>query len=599
MRHVSFLSALAMVVGGVVGPVTGQVRIEQGQVLDANLRLGSGGLNPARPPHDFQAGNRIVTGNVPFGRGFRGFSPISDPRTFGLGSTAVQGGVAAGDLLPSDRLTGFFRDSYNIADYRGFSPYRTDLTGPAQLTGPSAGAFYSPYSTVDTTGRILLGRRQAGTLMPRDPFQVPLTDLARPGLTESPLAEGLAHPSGPLTVPTRMIRAYSDVPVDGQVNQRLLASPLFGVAFREVPVTELAAQARAGEGVARVESMAPPASLMGPLDVRVGRPERLTERAERPDDPLGWSHAHRGQDLARVMERAAEEEAFTTPRLAQPPEHGLDAQDLAEAPRLMVDPEAVATGRPGDVYSWMRDQTARQQLLRPIGPETEEPALPEDLAAVDEMPVAPEAVRERAPELDDETYAAPSLETFVGEDDSLLNRQLAYAEQALQEGRYYRAAEAYLVARTIAPDNPLPVLGRSMALLAAGDYLSSVGDLFDAIRLFGPLGAFRIDLASFLPDVHVIDLRRADLERRLEVHEDARLRFLLGYAEYCSGLEEFGLANMKKAVEQGGQALRTGSPAPEVAPREDAFRETVEQFLQILKARHQGHDTPVRVPDSR
>jgi len=608
MRMSVSLSALCVIVGLLAGPAVGQYRIEQGQVLDANLRAGSGGLNPARAPYDFQAANRIMTGNVPLGRGFQGYSPISNPRAFGLGSPMVSGGFTPGNLLPSDRLAGFYRDSYNLADYRAMQPVHTGLLGAGRVSGPSDfGAYYSPYSTVDTTGTILLSRGQVGTISPMNPYQVPVTDLPVSGLTVSPLADGMAQPAGPLAVPTRLIRAQSEQPVAGQVNRRLLNTPLFGTAFREVPVTEVAQQARQAEGLARIDSQAPPASLMGPLDVRLGRPERLTEGIARPAGPTGQPQQVRGQNLERVFQRAADEEALLAPQPRRATDSPTEPRITPEiqTPRLVVEPGegvAAATGRPADIYSWMRGEIGDQpRLLRPTEPvEPEPPVQPGDSALAGESLIPPETPQ-AAPPVPETPPTAPTLDTFVGSEDSLLNRQMAYAEEALKQGRYYRAAEAYLIARTVDPDNPLPVLGRSMALLAAGDYLSSVVDLFEAIRLFGPLGSFRIDLKAFLPDVHAIDLRRADLERQLEVHEDARLRFLLGFAEYTSGLEEFGLANMEKAIAQGEHALRTGTAQPDDTRRpgvQTPLLEALEQFVQTLRTRVHGAEAPVPLPDS-
>ena len=47
-----------------------------------------------------------------------------------------------------------------------------------------------------------------------------------------------------------------------------------------------------------------------------------------------------------------------------------------------------------------------------------------------------------------------------------------------------------------------------------------------------------------------LEQRIADLEERLEDREDYRYRFLLGYAEYYSGLPKYGLPNLKLAAEQ-------------------------------------------------
>ncbi len=141
------------------------------------------------------------------------------------------------------------------------------------------------------------------------------------------------------------------------------------------------------------------------------------------------------------------------------------------------------------------------------------------------------------------------------------------------------AADAYSMAHSIDNRNPLPLVGRSMALLAAGDYLSSANDLFQAIRLFESLARFDVDLKQFVPDLRALDRRRAYLEQRLQTFDDFRLRFLLGYAEYSSGLTDIGLANMKKAAES----------AP---PQLDAVR----RFVDLLEVRR-GTAGPVQVPD--
>jgi hypothetical protein len=76
----------------------------------------------------------------------------------------------------------------------------------------------------------------------------------------------------------------------------------------------------------------------------------------------------------------------------------------------------------------------------------------------------------------------------------------------------------------------------------------------------------------------VIDIRRADLMRRLEQREIPELRFLLGYLEYHTGDREHGLANLEQAAREDRAGsiisrypalLRGGgtSPAPQ-APGE-------------------------------
>ena len=173
---------------------------------------------------------------------------------------------------------------------------------------------------------------------------------------------------------------------------------------------------------------------------------------------------------------------------------------------------------------------------------------------------------------------AQPLRTFVGSEQSQLNEYLDEAEALLHAGRYYQAAGQYELARTVAPDNPLPLLGQSTALLAAGEYLSSANHLFHAIRLFDSLALYDLDMKAFIPDLAMLDRRRADLEQRLERHEVFKLRFLLGYAEYCSGLERIGLADLEKAVAD--------------APEEWSY---LHKFVDTLRTRHPDLTRPIDV----
>jgi hypothetical protein len=47
----------------------------------------------------------------------------------------------------------------------------------------------------------------------------------------------------------------------------------------------------------------------------------------------------------------------------------------------------------------------------------------------------------------------------------------------------------------------------------------------------------------------IVDIRRADIMQRLQRHDDARLRFLLGYIEIHTGSRELGMRNLEQAAE--------------------------------------------------
>jgi tetratricopeptide (TPR) repeat protein len=142
------------------------------------------------------------------------------------------------------------------------------------------------------------------------------------------------------------------------------------------------------------------------------------------------------------------------------------------------------------------------------------------------------------------------IETFAGSADTVVQQYLARAEDLLREGQYYQAKSLYERAEILDRHNPLVLLGHGHAMLAAGEYYSAARKLSRAVELFPAIAFFKLDLTRFITATDLLEKRRADLERRLEEKEDYRFRFVLGYAEYYSGLEKYGLPNLRKAAEQ-------------------------------------------------
>lgn len=140
------------------------------------------------------------------------------------------------------------------------------------------------------------------------------------------------------------------------------------------------------------------------------------------------------------------------------------------------------------------------------------------------------------------------LRSFVGKYRDRLNQYMATGESALREGKYYNAAQQFDLAAAVDPMNPLPLLARGHAFIAAGDYISAVQSIEQGIRRFPQIAAFRIDLPGLVGQHDVFDIRRADLESKLTTTDSPELRFLLGYIELYSGLPEEGLRNLDRAA---------------------------------------------------
>ncbi|GMV96953.1 MAG: hypothetical protein AMXMBFR83_13120 [Phycisphaerae bacterium] len=527
IRRTILISGIVFVVPALV---RAQTYVQGGNALDANQRINSGGLNAPVRPYLPNAGNRIVSGNVAGGMSFRGYSPVQDPstlfiRSYGFpnvpslgGSTYGLGGLSSvRSGLPSDALTNFSRDSVSVADVR-----RLQLSSGLNRT-----PYYSPSSAVANTGAIVAGLNRPGSSQLISPYAPASPSLVRPPANPLSNAGGGGNA---LSVSPQLVRIDTGRPLTGEVNPRLLGSPLFGAA-RAVPVEALADQAQRGGGGALA------ANLAGrPLGIQLGWQEPDTSGNRPIQTPTG-----------------------------PPPDTEADETGPQSALRSPVGGSALAgVGTLRQPAGGLRNQPH---------PSPEQDIIAQTPTAGEQEPAAPASPEPAAP--------AVPLRSLVGKSGSAVNLRLGEGQEYLKNGQYYRAAEAFEMARLIEPANPLPLLGESLALLGAGEYMTSANYLFTGIRLYDSLARVRVDLNALIPDARMLENRRADLEKRLEGLDDFRLRFLLGYVEYSTGREPAGIANMERAVKE----LPSGF---------DVVRRFVEQLPRTGQTPTTRPATPVR-----
>jgi tetratricopeptide (TPR) repeat protein len=125
--------------------------------------------------------------------------------------------------------------------------------------------------------------------------------------------------------------------------------------------------------------------------------------------------------------------------------------------------------------------------------------------------------------------------TFASYSKDKFNQHMRAAEQYLKEGKYYRAADTYTLASIYKSDDPLAYAGRSHALFAAGEYMTSALFLSRALEIFPEYAQFKIDLAAMVGDRDKLDSRIVDIKEWVERSGSADLQFLLGYIYYQTG----------------------------------------------------------------
>lgn len=109
---------------------------------------------------------------------------------------------------------------------------------------------------------------------------------------------------------------------------------------------------------------------------------------------------------------------------------------------------------------------------------------------------------------------------------------MALARLDMQQGRYSRAAESFTLASVYNPTDAKPQIGRSHALLAAGEYVGGAASLAKAIELDARSALAKSDLIEVLGGVDRCIQRITDLQQQAETSSAPGLQLLLAYVCY-------------------------------------------------------------------
>jgi tetratricopeptide (TPR) repeat protein len=135
--------------------------------------------------------------------------------------------------------------------------------------------------------------------------------------------------------------------------------------------------------------------------------------------------------------------------------------------------------------------------------------------------------------------------------DAKFNGHIRAAEEHLRAGRYYQAADSFSLAAVYKPDHLAVLAGKSHALFAAGEYMSSALFLSRALAAFPEYVRVDVDLAALLGGQDKIARRLADIEQWYARSGSGELQFLLSYVYYRTGR----FTEAKRAVEVAYQKM--------------------------------------------
>lgn len=289
-------------------------------------------------------------------------------------------------------------------------------------------------------------------------------------------------------------------------------SKTYGVRNRKVR-EELLSQARIS--VPKIGDSSKPALLVPqlrfrPLTSDVQELEQLIlERSRRESTDRTLAETQRSEHLKRFREDLKKD---------------IEQQQLTEMAKQRKESQQKVAVDHNDIY----DRIRKQFGLTDEDQETiaEDVRLPEAQEAEQEREMARERIALEARKVlgKHKTFASYSMNNF--------NKHMRAGEKFLKEGKYYRAADAYTLASIYRPGDPLPVAGKSHALLAAGEYMSSALFLKRTIEMFPEYVLVKIDVEIMIGDRDNLESRISDIKRWVESSGSGELEFLLGYVYY-------------------------------------------------------------------
>jgi len=496
MKRSAVITAALLVAAASAG---GQVtRLEGGRMLDANYGIGTGGYNSVRQADGPIDGNLIVNRQVT-GLGFRGGVPYTAPNELSL-------------ELPSAGIDSFLRRSTGVSDI------------VAGVPSYGLGAYLSPTRTVLGPSAIAAGYTLPGSSVPRSAYLPP--DRARQ------LINAAVEPYAPILADVSEHRRINAA-LDPDANAASTAG-LTGLRPQELD---------SGEAFRPTAS-----TLFGVLSGK--KEQELADELARADealsDPARAAEA-RARVQARIEGRPAEADPLTGKEPSQPPAE-------LEAP-----PQGPAAGGAAPGEDVFLDVLTLLNQIRQGQPEAAEdkPArpekapMPQDSSEEGEKEYQNLLSRRSVERMRDKVQ----IHSLTGRGKDQLNLHMAQGEKSLKAGKYYDAADSYLVATILDPSNPLPHVGAALAQFAANEPLSAALCLRQGMLRFPPLMELRVDVNGMLGK-EVVAQRVAKLEERLAASEgeaDPSLLFLAMFVRHSAGDDEQAKAHAKALLSRAGE----------------------------------------------
>lgn len=539
---------LALAAAGVAGFLSasalGQARVDTGNALDANNRVGSGGLNSGGSVYNQNAlNNAIVTGNVTGGREFRGNVPYSPTNAF-RGSLA---GSGIDRFVANSAGTGGNYTAQNSFRARPFIGQSEGIGAPTgfQQVGNSGAFVYNPPATDRQIGDTRFGWASEGPsqALPRPgefimPGPVDPTGAGgSPGLiTASPLY-GIRSLNPGDAVDRRFIERYTGAlgdnrpgESDAMALERLrqeLNDPANDESTDPTKTTDLPGTQldSATPNQPLKDGLSSSSTASDPLGAGLGSGQQITNRVVLP------SLVRQSPQYRDLQQRLAKFGNDPTRQFNEERKLKEEMEAAASRPPGPTSPGGPGTGGPSTGGPGLGGPGVGSPTTGSPGAGTtatggtgvgEGTALPPGGI----MPGTRVPVVAERPTI---SSLATGIKAKTAAD------LLTEAEKLMREQKFNAALEKYDFAEQVAPNDPVVLLGRAHAELGAASYGRAEGNLRRALSAEPSLMMARYDLRAFLGDERLATVQK-DL-KDIAKNEPTAVRplVLLAYLAYNDG----------------------------------------------------------------
>lgn len=551
---ISAVAGVCMAIFPLAANAQYQTENNSGRALDANNRLGSGGTNEARPTGGITP-NDIVYGTVTRGKQFRA------PHT--VEPTAFRGGGVAG---PSDNLVRDTGVSVYDRGY-GYDPGQsrrvwTDRFGvnPPSSLGYEQLSVGSPAQFVEKPSPY----RVPGDLRMDAAIFNPDLGLSRPNQYILPISAQPANTQLVFAPPPDIANLPAEQP-------DLTAMPSSDLLRRlnlsEAQVRAMREEFRATEGV----PSAAPGDLTQAPEAPINDPLR-SDLNNSLDVQSMTGSLNTNQSLRQRLATAAPMNARANTQYAQLQErltkfHKAQSQTDQEANQEFLQQWQQLQEQNGQ-------QPAQDKGQKPLRPEDvvqkeipldKQPAQPQDQTGAGSA--ADRRTRVAAKMQLEQAQGAKKVEGIMPEQPNLpiriasfadgvkatgLKNLLTDAEKAMQSGKFTQALDYYDAAASVAPDNSMVLMGRSITELGAGYYARAQTHLEQVMSADPSLLLARYDLKAFFGDDRLQYIVRDLKDLAQTESRQARPLFLLAFVAYNSDNPERAADYLNLAQQRGG-----------------------------------------------